>query len=106
MTGKTYLRKEIDGLAAVITEEFDLDPLQKTLFLFCGSRKDRFKGLLWNQDDFLLLYKRFENGRLQWPTNQAEMLQLRPDQLKRLLQGWALDATSYNYDPTVIQQAK
>lgn len=106
VTGKTDLRKGIDGLAAVITEEFDLDPFQKTLFLFCGSRKDRFKGLLWDQDGFLLLYKRFENGRLQWPTNQAEMRQLRPDQLKRLLQGWALDATIHNYDPTLIQQAK
>jgi transposase len=50
VTGKTDLRKGIDGLAAVITEEFDLDSFQKNLFLFCGSRKDRFNGLLWDQD--------------------------------------------------------
>ncbi|WP_405076379.1 IS66 family insertion sequence element accessory protein TnpB [Ligilactobacillus acidipiscis] len=105
-TGKTDLRKEIDGLVTVITEQFDLDPYQSVLFLFCGSRKDRFKGLLWQKDGFVLLYKRFEDGRLQWPMNQAEMRQLRPDQLKRLLQGWSLDATIHNYDPTLIQQAK
>ncbi|MBN7274621.1 hypothetical protein GNF18_05640 [Ligilactobacillus pobuzihii] len=36
-TGKLDLRKETDGLAAVITEKSDLAPFQKTLFLFCGS---------------------------------------------------------------------
>ncbi|MCF2543592.1 IS66 family insertion sequence element accessory protein TnpB, partial [Blautia producta] len=27
-----------------------------TLFLFCGKRNDRIKGLLWEGDGFLLLY--------------------------------------------------
>lgn len=97
-TGKTDLRKGIDGLVTVITEQFDLDPYQSTLFLFCGSRKDRFKGLLWQKDGFLLLYKRFEDGRLQWPMNQAEMRQLQPAQLVRLLQGWSIDATIHDFD--------
>ncbi|WP_148095634.1 IS66 family insertion sequence element accessory protein TnpB, partial [Ligilactobacillus salitolerans] len=106
VTGKTDLRKGIDGLVAVVTDEFALDPFQNALFLFCGSRKDRFKGLLWDQDGFLLLYKRFENGRLQWPTNQAEMRQLRPKELRNLLQGWSLDATIHKYDPRSLQQTK
>jgi len=46
-TGKTDLRKGIEGLVTVITEQFDLDSCQSTLFLFCGIRKDRFKRLLW-----------------------------------------------------------
>lgn len=96
-TGKTDLRKGIDGLVAVITDQFELDPYRNTLFLFCGSRKDRFKGLLWEKDGFLLLYKRFEDGRLQWPTTQDEIRQLRPDQLRRLLHGWSLDATIHEY---------
>lgn len=86
------------GLVTVISEQFDLDPYQSTLFLFCGSRKDRFKGLLWQKDGFLLLYKRFEDGRLQWPMNQAEMRQLQPAQLVRLLQGWSIDATIHDFD--------
>ena len=46
--GYTDLRNGIDGLARVIQEEFALDPFQKnTLFLFCGRRADRIKGLLW-----------------------------------------------------------
>ena len=102
-TGKTDLRKGIDGLVTVISEQFDLDPYQSTLFLFCGSRKDRFKGLLWQKDGFLLLYKRFEDGRLQWPMNQAEMRQLQPAQLVRLLQGWSIDATIHDFDPAHLR---
>lgn len=106
-TGKTDLRKGIDGLVAVISEQFELDPYQRALFLFCGSRKDRFKGLLWEKDGFLLLYKRFEDDRLQWPMNQTEMRQLEPAQLARLLQGWSLDATIHEFDPKYLKlQAK
>lgn len=43
--GKTDLRKGIDGLATLIKEQFDLNPFSGQVFLFCGSRNDRFKAL-------------------------------------------------------------
>lgn len=45
--GKTDLRKGIDGLAMVVAENFGLDLYNNSLFLFCGSRNDRFKALYW-----------------------------------------------------------
>ena len=42
---------------------------QNALFLFCGRRKDRIKGLYWEGDGFVLLYKRLESGSFQWPRN-------------------------------------
>ena len=58
-TGFTDLRRGIDGLAYIIKYNFQLDPFDKdTLFLFCGRKTDRIKGLLWEGDGFLLLYKR------------------------------------------------
>ena len=37
--GKSDLRKGIDGLAALVKEQFHLSPFQKNvLFLFCGTR--------------------------------------------------------------------
>ena len=59
------LRKGIDGLSMIIGDKYHQNPFEKgTLFLFCGRRSDRIKGLLWMGDGFLLLYKRLEDGRL------------------------------------------
>lgn len=75
--GYTDLRQGIDGLATIITEQFNLQPFQKDiLFLFCGRRSDRIKGLVWEGDGFLLLYKRLEDGRFQWPRTADEVLNI------------------------------
>ena len=42
--GYTDLRKGIDGLAALVQSQFQLDPFTNTLFLFCGRRCDRING--------------------------------------------------------------
>mgnify|MGYP001362329499 CR=1 FL=1 len=85
--GKTDLRKGIDGLAAFVTETYQLDVFDQALFLFCGTKSDRFKALYWEGDGFLLLYKRFENGRLQWPRKKEEVRQLSVQQIHWLLEG-------------------
>ncbi|WP_236002693.1 IS66 family insertion sequence element accessory protein TnpB [Levilactobacillus wangkuiensis] len=97
--GKTDLRRGIDGLAEVVQEQFELNPYSQGLYLFCGTRKDRFKALYWDGDGFLLLYKRLENGRLQWPTNQDAVRRLNFKQFTRLLSGWSLDATIHKVRP-------
>ena len=83
--GTVDLRKGIDGLATIIGDKYGQNPFEKgTLFLFCGKRSDRCKGLLWMGTGFLLLYKRFEAGRLSWPRNIQEAADLTEEQ--------------YNYD--------
>lgn len=47
--GYTDLRKGIDGLARLVQQQFALDPFTNTLFLFCGRRRDRIKGLYWEK---------------------------------------------------------
>ena len=64
--GRSDLRKRIDGLASIVRLKYGLDPLEKdTLFLFCGTRRDRIKGLLWTGDRYLLLYIRLADGHFQ-----------------------------------------
>ena len=43
--GYTNLRMGIAGLAGVIANTFHQNPQNNSLFLFCGRRKDRIKGL-------------------------------------------------------------
>ncbi|WP_352408891.1 IS66 family insertion sequence element accessory protein TnpB [Lawsonibacter hominis] len=45
--GYTDLRKSIDGFATLVEQKFKLEPFSNTLFLFCGRRRDRIKGLYW-----------------------------------------------------------
>ena len=67
------MRKAIDGLTVIVQEQFCLDPFTPTLYLFCGKRCDRLKALLWEDDGFVLLYKRLENGKFRWPRSEEEI---------------------------------
>lgn len=87
-TGYTDLRRGIEGLAAIIRFQFELDPYDRnTLFLFCGRRCDRIKALLWEGDGFLLMYKRLENGSFHWPRSADEAVEITPAQYQMLMQG-------------------
>lgn len=86
--GSVDLRKGIDGLAQIIGAKYNQNPFEQgTLFLFCGKRSDRMKGLLWMGTGFLLLYKRFENGSLSWPRDTTEAAELTEDQYRYLMLG-------------------
>lgn len=86
--GTVDLRKGIDGLAMIIGDKYQQNPFEKgTLFLFCGQRSDRIKGLLWMGTGFLLLYKRFESGRLSWPRTTQEAAELTEAQFNYLMLG-------------------
>lgn len=100
VTGYTDLRRSIDGLAVIVQAKLKLDPYSKALFLFCGRRCDRIKGLLWEGDGFLLLYKRLDNGRFQWPRNETEALLLTPQQIRWLLEGLKIE------QPKAIRESK
>ena len=90
--GRSDLRKGIDGLAAIVRLKYGLDPLEKdTLFLFCGTRKDRVKGLLWTGDRYVLLYIRLADGRFQWPRSADEARKLSGDEFMRLMDGFSVD---------------
>ena len=89
--GYTDLRRGIDGLASLVQSQFQLDPFTNTLFLFCGRRRDRIKGLYWEGNGFVLLYKRLESGSFQWPRSEAEARELTAQQYRWLMEGLQID---------------
>ncbi len=89
--GYTDLRKGIDGLASLIKTQFRLDPCSNSLFLFCGRRTDRIKALYYEGDGFLLLYKRVDNGRFQWPCTPGEAKCLSAQQFRWLMEGLSVE---------------
>jgi transposase len=88
--GYSDLRRGIDGFASMIQQKFKLDPFKPgILFLFCGRKTDRVKGLLWEGDGFLLLYKRLETGKFQWPRNEVKAISYQ--QYKWLMEGLSIE---------------
>lgn len=73
------------------SEPFFPSPFDEgTLFLFCGRKTNRMKGLLWEVDGFVLLYKRLEEGRFQWPRKTEDIENISIEQYHWLLEGMAI----------------
>lgn len=89
--GYTDLRKGIDGLAGMVQRQFHLDPFQNALFLFCGKRRDRIKGLYWEGDGFLLVCKCLETGSFQWPRDGNEAKEITAQQYRWLMEGLSVE---------------
>ena len=92
--------KAIDGLAAIVQQNFKLDVFSGSLFLFCGKRCDRIKALLWEEDGFVLLYKRLENGKYKWPRDSDEAKQITKQEFRWLMEGLSIE------QKTAIKPAK
>ena len=89
--GYTDLRRGIDGLASMVQSQFQMDPFQTALFLFCRRKRDRIKALYWEGNGFVLLYKRLETGSFQWPRKESEARALTPQQYRWLMEGLSVD---------------
>jgi transposase len=90
-TTPTDLRKSFDTLAEVIRTRFQLDPLSGQLFVFTNKRADRVKLLYWDEDGFVILYKRLEAGTFHFPRAEAARVSVRAAELQMLLDGVELD---------------
>ena len=85
------MRCGIDKLASIVQGKFQLDPCANAIFLFGGRRNDRVKALYWDEDGFLLLYKRLESGKFQWPKDTAQLRELSLSQFTWLMDGLSVD---------------
>ena len=85
--GYTDLRAGVNGLASLIQYTFNRNPFSNCLFLFCGRRADRCKALYWDGSGFVLIYRRLENGRFQWPRKEEALIDITEQQLRWLMDG-------------------
>ena len=58
VTGYTDLRSGIDRLAAIVkAKSGNTSFTPDTIYLFCGRRNDRIKGLVWEGDGYLIFFR-------------------------------------------------
>ena len=78
ITGKTDMRKSINGLCAIVYDMMGQEINRNSIYLFCGTRCDRIT----------LLYKRLDvKGRYRWPRNSSEVKPITWRQFDWLMSG-------------------
>ena len=85
--GVTDMRKQINGLALIVTESMGEDPLSGALFLFCNRWRRILKCLYWDRNGFCLWQKRLERDRFPWPHSEQAARAISSEELKMLLSG-------------------
>ena len=85
----TDMRCGFDRLAERVCSVIGQDPLSGHCFLFRSRRGDRLKILLWEQDGYVLWYKRLESGVFKLPRFDAgaRSVELRASELAMALDG-------------------
>ena len=78
--GRTDMRKSIDGLCAIIQEQFSME-IDHSLYLFCDEGTDfvlsQIKAILKEPDGIVMIYKRLTaQGSYRWPRDKSEVRNL------------------------------
>lgn len=83
------MRKQIDGLAALVEGVLKENPFSGSLFVFINRRRDKLKMLVWDSSGFIVWYKRLEREKFAWPVRANEtVVTLTGEQLHFLLEGY------------------
>lgn len=85
-TVQADMRKGIDALSGIVTNELQKNPLTGDLFIFINRRKNQLKMLHWQGDGYAVFYKRLEKGTYEFPKGNT----ITSEQLLFLLQGVVL----------------
>jgi transposase len=59
-TAPVDLRQSFDTLAECVRQQLHGDPFSGHLFVFGNKRRDRVKLLYWDEDGFVIVYKKQE----------------------------------------------
>lgn len=96
-TGFVDMRKSIYGLLTHIKEVMSADPQSRQLYLFLNKRKNRLKGVLWDSNGFLMIYKVLEKNRFHLPqTPDSDRYALTAEEFQWLLGGLDVETMRKN----------
>ncbi len=65
-------RKQINGLAALVQDTLQMNPLSEQLFVFTNRRRDRYRISYWERSGFVLWINRLEKAPFAWPRVGAD----------------------------------
>jgi len=81
------LRKAINGLAAMVVEQFKTPVNDGSVYVFYNRDCDRVKCLFWDKNGFVLYHKRLERGRFKFGKRENSEYTISHQQLDWLFAG-------------------
>ncbi len=85
--GVTDMRCGEGSLAGMVQSQMGMDPLVRTMFLFCNKRRTIITVLAWDGSGFWLMRKKLHGSTFRWPGSVSECMSVGLDDVRRLLQG-------------------
>ena len=85
--GFTDMRKQINGLSAVIQELKSEGPFDGSYYVFCGKTRKIIKIVYWDKNGFCLWLKRLEQDSFPWPKAGDELDEMTRQHIRLLLRG-------------------
>ncbi len=95
-TGNTDMRKQFDGLAALVHNQLGLNAHQGDWFVFINKRRTQIKVLYYHQGGYCLWSKRLERGTFYKVAGAERKLALNSAQLQCLIDGIYWDKSKKN----------
>lgn len=84
------MRKQIDGLSALVQDTLELDPFSQALYAFTNRRRTHCRILYWEGSGFVMWTKRLEKERFHWPRVGDRIVTLDGQSLNWLIDGFDL----------------
>lgn len=94
----------MDGLAAIVMNEFDLDPFCGAIFIFRSKRADRLKLIVWDGTGLVMTYKRIEGASFVWPKISDGVITINRSQFEALFEGldWQRLVPRHSRTPSIV----
>ena len=85
--GQTDMRKSIDTLSILVSEQMHQDTFSGNLYVFCNRSRTILKILYWDRNGFCLWHKRLEKDKFRWPESEKEVEEISIRELNWLVEG-------------------
>jgi len=90
----TDMRKNFDGLCAIVSQAFGKNVLEGDYFVFVNRMRNRCKILYWDRDGLVVWAKRLERGGFQVPRSDAASLCVEVDSVTLAMMIGGVDLNS------------